>query len=143
MLWVESVSKFQNMLLVSSWIIVLNFLLISISLSGIWTSEEEAGQVGWIGIAFIYLFYFFFVNSFCTVFLLSSLLNIRLHFHVTHAHLITQHKVSFSCHFISFYFFFKNFFLHFYMWPPVLFADTRIKCGQEYGKNSTKKLPSE
>ena len=56
-------------------------------------------------------FYFFFVNRFvCCFFFLysvlpSSLLNARLHFHVIHPHLIIQHKVSFSSHFISFFLF--------------------------------------
>ena len=35
----------------------------------------------------------------------SSLLNARLCFHVIHPHLIIQHKVSFSSHFISFFLF--------------------------------------
>ena len=58
---------------------------------------------------------FFFVNIVfaCTVFLPSSLLNARLYFHVTHPHIIIQHKVSFSSHFI--FSFLKNKFLHFYM----------------------------
>ena len=47
-------------------------------------------------------FYFlnFFVNRLCS-FLPSLLLYARLHFHVIHPHLIIQHKVSFSSHFIS------------------------------------------
>ena len=43
--------------------------------------------------------FFFYVNSFlCTVFLPSSLLNARFHFHLIHPHLIIQCKVSFSSH---------------------------------------------
>ena len=59
-----------------------------------------------------FIFSFFFVNGFfclfCTVFLPSSLLNARLHFHVIHPHLIIQHKVSFSSRFISFFLFLKK-----------------------------------
>ena len=47
-----------------------------------------------------------YVNSFlCTVFLPSSLLNARFHFHLIHPHLIIQCKVSFSSHFIFLGFF--------------------------------------
>ena len=53
-------------------------------------------------------YYFFFINSFvcffCSV-LPSSILNARLCFHVIHPHLIIQHKVSFSSHFISVFLF--------------------------------------
>ena len=51
-------------------------------------------------------FYFlnFFVNRLYS-FVPSSLLNVRLRFHVIHPHLIIQHKVSFSPCFISFFLF--------------------------------------
>ena len=43
----------------------------------------------------------FYVNSFlCTVFLPSSLLNAKFHFHLIHPHLIIQCKVLSSSHFI-------------------------------------------
>ena len=93
-----------------SWSVVekfsLNCLLISISGNGTWTELEEGW---WDGKkTSFYLFLFFFVNRFVffwyTV-LPSSLLNARLHFHVIHPHLIIQHKVSFSSHFISFFLF--------------------------------------
>ena len=55
MLWVKSVNKFQ-MLLVNSWIIFYNFLLISISGSGIWM---ESGGGRWSGMISFYLFIYF------------------------------------------------------------------------------------
>ena len=54
-----------------------------------WQSDEEEEDY----------FLFFFVNRLYSC-LPSSLLNARLHFHVIHPHLIIQHKVSFSPHFI-------------------------------------------
>ena len=64
-------------------------------------------QVGWEE---DFIFLFFFVNKFVDCFffvqfLPSSLLNARLRFHVIHPHIIIQHKVSFSSHFISFFLF--------------------------------------
>ena len=57
----------------------------------------------------VFIFLFFFVNSFVWFFLYSvlpsSLLKARLCFHVIHPHLIIQHKVSFSSRFISFFLF--------------------------------------
>ena len=60
-----------------------------------------------MGRRLVFIYLFFFVNRFgffCTV-LASPLLNARLRFHVIHPHLIIQHKVSFSSHFISFFLF--------------------------------------
>ena len=54
-----------------------------------------------------FYFFNFFVNRLYS-FLPSSLLNARLHFHVIHPHLIIQHKVSFSSHFISFFLFYMD-----------------------------------
>ena len=91
-----------------SWSVVekfsLNCLLISISGNGTWT-ELEGGQ--WDGKKNeVFIFLFFFVNSYFLYSVLpSSLLNARLHFHVIHPHLIIQHKVLFSSHFISFFLF--------------------------------------
>ena len=62
-----------------------------------WQSDEEEDD------SFLF-FKFFFVNRLYS-FLPSSLLNARLCFHVIHPHLIIQHKVSFSSHFISFFLF--------------------------------------
>ena len=52
-------------------------------------------------------FLFFYVNRLYS-FLPLSLLNAWLRFHVIHPHIIIQHKVSFSSHFISFFSFLKN-----------------------------------
>ena len=90
-----------------SWSVVekfsLNCLLISISGNGTWI-ELEGGR--WDGKKNeVFIFLFFFVNSFFLYSVLpSSLLNARLCFHVIHPHLIIQHKVSFSSRFISFFF---------------------------------------
>ena len=72
--------------------------------------RKQGGEAGIVVRLFIYFFYvnsflynffFFYVNIFlCTVFLPSSLLNARFHFHLIHPHLIIQCKVSFSSHFI-------------------------------------------
>ena len=95
-----------------SWSVVekfsLNCLLISISGNGTWIELEGGRQDGKKIEVFIFLF--FFVNRFVCCFFLysvlpSSLLNTRLHFHVIYPHLIIQHKVSFSSHFISFFLF--------------------------------------
>ena len=59
--------------------------------------KRKQGEGGIVVKLFIY---FFYVNNLCTVFLPSSLLNARFHFHLIHPHLIIQCKVSFSSHFI-------------------------------------------
>ena len=85
-----------------SWSVVekfsLNCLLISISGNGTWKELEGGRQDGKKNEVFI--FKILFVNRLYS-FLPSSLLNARLHFHVIHPHLIIQHKVLFSSHFIS------------------------------------------
>ena len=94
-----------------SWSVVeqfsLNCPLISISGNGTWI-ELEGGRRDGKKIE-VLIFLFFFVNRFVVFFLYSllpsSLLNARLCFHVIHPHLIIQHKVSFSSHFISFFLF--------------------------------------
>ena len=88
-----------------SWSVVeqfsLNCLLISISGNCTWT-ELEAGRR--MGRKLVFIFLFFFVNRFFLYSVLpSSLLNARLCFHVIYPHLIIQHKVLFSSHFISFF----------------------------------------
>ena len=64
-----------------------------------WESDEEEEEM----ISF-FIFLIFFVNRLYS-FLPSSLLNARLRFHVIHPHIIIQHKVLFSSHFISFFLF--------------------------------------
>ena len=90
-----------------------------------------------------FLFYFiFFVNRFvCCLYIVlpSSLLNARLRFHVIHPHLIIQHKVSFSSHFISFFFFLKKKKLCNFTCDLLLcLRISDLKCGQACGKNKTK-----
>ena len=94
---------------------------------------------GWVGrLVFIYLF--FFVNRFLCFVQFLPLLNARLCFHVIHPHLIIQHKVSFSSHFISFFFLKINKFIHFYMWSSVFFLEIGVKCGQKCRKVAQKLL---
>ena len=91
-----------------SWSVVekfsLNCLLISISGNGTWIELEGGRWDGKKNEVFIFCFFckfFFFLYSV----LPSALLNARLRFHVIHPHLIIQHKVSFTSHFISFFLF--------------------------------------
>ena len=64
------------------------------------------GGGGIVVVVELFILFIFYVNSFpCTVFLPSSLLNARFHFHLIHPHLIIQCKVSFSSHFIFWGFF--------------------------------------
>ena len=68
-------------------------------------NRKQGGGGGIVVVAELFL-NLFYVNSFlCTVFLPSSLLNARFHFHLIHPHLIIQCKVSFSSHFILLGFF--------------------------------------
>ena len=84
-------------------------------------------------------FYFlnFFVNRLYS-FLPSSLLHARLCFHVIHPHLIIQHKVSFSPHFISFFFFFKNKVSNFTCDLLFSFQISELKNVDRHAKNNHK-----
>ena len=88
----------------------------------------------------VFIFYFFFVNRFVLYSVLpSSLLNARLHFHVIHPHLIIQHMVSFSSHFISFFSFLKNKILYNFTYDLLLsLRISELKCGQACGQNMIK-----
>ena len=83
-----------------SWVV--HFLSYFISIFREQRRERESrGEGGIVVVAELFKKIFFYVNSFLfTVFLPSSLLNARFHFHLIHPHLIIQCKVSFSSHFI-------------------------------------------
>ena len=130
---VKSINNFQNALLVSSWKISLNCLLISISRNSTWT---ELGEGRWDGKTSLY---FFFVKRFQVCFVQCFTI------------IIIECKVSFSCHsssshystqgfvLISFHFFLKNKILYNFTCDLLLSLQiSELKCGQKCGKNMTK-----
>ena len=97
---VKSVNKSQNVLLVSSWKISLNCLLISISGNDTWTDLEE----GWWNGKTSFYFLFFFVNRFVCFVQCFTIIIIKckasFSCHSSSSHYSTQGFVLISFHFI-------------------------------------------
>ena len=135
---VKSVNNFQNALLVSSWKISLNCLLISISGNGTWTELEEVRQDGKTS----FYFFIFFVNRFQVCFVQSFttiIIKCKASFscHSSSSHYSTQGFVLISFHFI--FYFLKNKILYNFTCDLLLSLwISELKCGQACGKNMTK-----
>ena len=135
---VKSINNFQNALLVSSWKISLNCLLISISRNGTWTELEEGR---WDGKTSFYYF-IFFVNWFQVCFVQCFtiiIIKFKLSFscHSSSSHYSTQGFVLISFHFI--FSFLKNNILYNFTCDLLLCLQiSELKCGQACRKNMTK-----